>query len=167
MDHVTTELIVEIRYGDQLNKGRNLKALIDTGSSGCIILNEFTIGIHHKKCEKSQQWMTKGGLFSTNGICPIKFYLPEFSTQECIKWNFHIDNSKQIVKSRYDMIIGRDLLEQLPLDIKFSDQTLTWQEVTVPMKTINQLDNQNINEIVKQCYDQYTLAKLHGGQWKF
>jgi hypothetical protein len=29
--------------------------------------------------------MTKGGLFKTNGMCPIKFYLPEFSTQESIK----------------------------------------------------------------------------------
>jgi hypothetical protein len=45
--HIATELIVEIRHGEKLNKSRNLKALIDTGSSGCIILNEFTAGIHH------------------------------------------------------------------------------------------------------------------------
>jgi hypothetical protein len=38
--HIATELIVEIRHGKKLNKSRNLKALIDTGSSGCI---------HHKK----------------------------------------------------------------------------------------------------------------------
>ncbi len=125
LTHLATELIVEVRYGDKLNKSRNLKALIDTGSSGCIILNEFTAGIHHKKSEDAQQWMTKGGLFKTNGICPIKFYLPEFSTQECIKWKFHIDNSIQTVKSHYDVMIGRDRLEQLPLDIEFSDKTLT------------------------------------------
>jgi hypothetical protein len=122
-------------------------------------LNEFTVGIHHKKCEKSQQWMTKGGLFSTNGICPIKFYIPEFSTQECAKWNFHVDDSKQVVKSCYDLILGCDLLEQLPLDIKFSDQTITWQEVTVPMKKIDQQDNQNINEIVEKCYESVHLGK--------
>ena len=104
--------------------------------------------------------MTKGGLFKTNGICPIKFYLPEFSTQECIKWKFHIDNSIQTVKSRYDVIIGRDLLEQLPLDIKFSDKTLTWQEVSIPMKTTEELDKQNINEIVEQCYESTCLNKI-------
>jgi hypothetical protein len=49
LSHSTTELIVEVRFGDKLDKSRNLKALIDTGSSGCIILNEFTKGIHHKK----------------------------------------------------------------------------------------------------------------------
>jgi hypothetical protein len=131
--------------------------LIDTGSSGCIILNEFTAGIHHKQSEDSQQWMTKGGLFITNGICPIKFCLPEFSTQECIKWKFHMDNSIQAVKSHYDMIIGRDLVEQLPLDIKFSDKPLSWQEVSIPMKTTEELDEQNINEIVEHRYESTCL----------
>jgi hypothetical protein len=51
------------------------------------------------------------------------------------------------------MILGRDLLEQLPLDIKFSDRTMSWQEVTIPMKKADELDYQNINETVKQCYE--------------
>jgi hypothetical protein len=55
LNHLATELIVKVQYGDKLNKSRNLKALtIDTGSSGCIILNEFTAGIHHKESEDSQ-----------------------------------------------------------------------------------------------------------------
>ncbi len=58
------------------------------------------------------------------------------------------------------MIIGRDLLEQLPLDIKFSDKTLTWQEVSIPMKTTEELDKQNINEIVKQCYEPVHLGDI-------
>jgi hypothetical protein len=47
----------------------------------CHLLNEFTTGINHKRSEDPQQWMTKGGIFQTSGICPVKFYLPEFSTQ--------------------------------------------------------------------------------------
>jgi hypothetical protein len=58
------------------------------------------------------------------------------------------------------MIIGRDLLEQLPIDIKFSDQTLSQQEVTIPMKTIDELDKQNINKIVEQCYESVHLNEL-------
>jgi hypothetical protein len=34
LNHLATELIIEVRYGDKLNKSGNLKALIDTGSSG-------------------------------------------------------------------------------------------------------------------------------------
>jgi hypothetical protein len=160
LNHVATELIVEVRYGDKLNKSCNLEALIDTGSSGCIILTEVTTGIHHKQSEASQQWMIKGGLFRTSGICPVRFYLPEFSTQECVKWNSHVDSSKQTVKSHYDMILGCDLLEQLPLDIKFSDHTMMWQEVTAPMKTVDQLDSQNIDEIVEECYKSVHLGKI-------
>jgi hypothetical protein len=66
----------------------------------------------------------------------------------------------QTVKSHYDMIIGLDLLEQLPLDIKFSDRTLSWQEVTIPMKTMEELNKQNIDEIVKQCYESVHLGEI-------
>jgi hypothetical protein len=58
------------------------------------------------------------------------------------------------------MIIGRDLLEQLPLDIKFSDQTLSWQEVTIPMKTSEELNKQNINKTVEQCYESVRLGEI-------
>jgi hypothetical protein len=126
--------------------------LTDTGLSGCIILNEFVAGIHHKQSEGPQQWMTKGGVFKTNGICPVKFCPPEFSTQEVTKWKFHADNSKQTAKNRHHVTTaGGDLSEQLPSDIKFSDQTPTWQEITAPMKTVDESDTQNVNEILKQC----------------
>jgi hypothetical protein len=164
LNHIATQLTIKVLwYIDKLNKSHNLKALIDTGLSGCIILNEFTTGIHHKQSEASQQWMTKGGIFKTSSICPIRFYLPEFSSRECVGWNFHVDGSKQTVNCRYDMIVGCNLLEQLPLDIKFSNHTLMWQEVTVPMKTVDQLDSQNIDEIVEQCYESVHLGKITQG----
>lgn len=50
----------------------------------------------------------KGVLFEMSGICPVTFYLPEFSTQECVKWNYLVNSSKEAVRNRYDMIIGRE-----------------------------------------------------------
>jgi hypothetical protein len=47
---------------------------------------------------------------------------------------FHADNSKHMTASRCDVILGRDLLEQLPLDVKFPDRTMPWQEATIPVK---------------------------------
>jgi hypothetical protein len=124
-------------------------------------LNEFIAGTQHqKRGENSQRWITKGGLFETNGICAVKLYIPEFSTQECVKWKCHVDSSKQRVKSRYDMIIGRDLLKQLPLDIKFSDHTLSWQERSIPMKLKDELDSKNINTIVKECYESILTGEM-------
>ena len=37
-------------------------------------------------------------------------------------WNFHVHDSQD--NSRYDMIIGRDLLSELQMDICFSDFTI-------------------------------------------
>jgi hypothetical protein len=59
--HATTESTVdEMRGGHKLNKSRSPNALTDAGSSGCIILNELTKGINHKRCEDPQQWVIKG-----------------------------------------------------------------------------------------------------------
>jgi hypothetical protein len=160
LTHATAESIVEMRHSDRLDRSRNLKASIDAGSSGCIILNEFTKGIHHKKGEDPQQWMTKGGPFQTNCVCPANLCPPEFSTQECVEWKFHADNSKHVGKSRYDMILGRNLSEQLPLDVKLSDDgTATWQAVTISVKIVDESDDQNVNEIVEQCHETGHLAK--------
>jgi hypothetical protein len=30
---------------------------------------------------------------------------------------------------------------------------MSWQETTIPMKKADELDNQNVNEIVEQCYE--------------
>jgi hypothetical protein len=58
-----------------------------------------------------------------------------------------------MTKNRYDVILGRNLLEQLPSDVKFSDGTMSWQEATIPVKKADELDNQNINKIVKQRHE--------------
>ena len=38
-----------------------------------------------------------------------------------MKWNFHVDESD---KGRYDIILGRDLLTALVLNLKFSDHVI-------------------------------------------
>jgi hypothetical protein len=161
LSHATAESTVETRCRHKSDKSRSPKALIDTGSSGCIILNELTVGINHKQCEDPQPWMTKGGVFQTSGICPVKFYLPEFSTQERVKWNFHADNSKHMTKSCCDMILGRNRSEQLPSDVKFCDRTMSWQGAvpTIPVKKADEPDDQNVNESVKQRYETGHLHK--------
>ena len=35
----------------------------------------------------------------------------------------------------YDMIIGRDLLECLKMDIKYSTSTMIWDDAEIPMKS--------------------------------
>jgi hypothetical protein len=37
---------------------------------------------------------------------------------------------------------------------------MSWQEATIPMKKADELNNQNINEIVEQCYETGHLHKV-------
>jgi uncharacterized protein YqgV (UPF0045/DUF77 family) len=86
--------------------------------------------------------------------------LPEFSTQEATKWKFHAYSSKQTANSHCHVTMGQDLSEQLPPDVKFSKQTPTWQEVTVPMKTVDESDTQDVNEIVEQCHESGHMSEV-------
>ena len=69
---------------------------------------------------------------TTTGKCKINFILPEFHSDRVISWDAHVHESN--VTQKYDMIIGRDLLNALNMDIRFSDQTITWEDGMIPMK---------------------------------
>ena len=47
----------------------------------------------------------------------IDFCLPEFSVTKIVTWKCHADLSTNVI---YDMILGRDLITALGLDLKFS-----------------------------------------------
>ena len=61
-----------------------------------------------------------------------------------VTWNFHVDESQK--KSRYDMIIGWELLLELKLDLCFSDQTIrgnggAYEGCTISMNDTSDLRN--------------------------
>ena len=132
------EVVVEIRSPNEEDKRRILRCLIDSGSTGCIILNEFTAGLQKQNC-KSAKWTTKGGVFSTDSECTVPFYIADSSTQKLINWTCHIDTSDRSASSNYDMMIGKDLLNELGIDIKFSSGTLKWEDTEVPMRDFGEL----------------------------
>jgi hypothetical protein len=143
--------MLEARQEREAGKSRNPKALIDTGSSGCIILNELAKGIHHKGREVPQQWMTKGGIFQTNAVLVLQsFTCPNFPRKSASNGIFtwtHLSAPQKVAK----MILGCDLLVLLPLlEIKSSDNTASWQEVTIPVKPADEPDCQSVNKIVEQ-----------------
>ena len=63
-------------------------------------------------------WETQAGNFKTSKKVNVDFFLPEFSATEIVTWKYHVDESNN---GRYDIILGRDLLTALVLDLKFSD----------------------------------------------
>ena len=64
------------------------------------------------------KWNTQLGRTTTNLKVKIDFTLPDLNDMNVVTWNFHVDDSS---KGRYDMILGRDPLPYLGLNLKLSD----------------------------------------------
>jgi predicted aspartyl protease len=102
-----------------------IKVLIDTGTSKMIVKYQHTHKLKHTKDyeEKPTYFQTTAGMFQTHAKAKIQFTLIE-----------HVAHVAKDL-SNYDMIIGRDLLHELGIDVKFSTKTMEWDGVSIPMKT--------------------------------
>ena len=58
--------------------------------------------------------------------------LPELHDDRMIEWDFHLADDL----GNYDMIIGRDLLQELGLVIDFKAMEVEWDDARMPMKDI-------------------------------
>ena len=67
---------------------------------------------------------------ATTSKVRAQFTLPELHDDKLIDWDVHVTSNL----GAYDMIIGRDILEFLKIDICFSDHTIRWLEHTMPFK---------------------------------
>jgi transposase InsO family protein len=143
--HPTTELVVTLKVK---HEEYVLRALADTGASSSIILEAYISKdvIKHKNGNKTT-WNTMGGQFTTDKTGVVTFLLPEFNLKKQITWEFHVDGRSKPSET-YGMIIGRDLLGKLGIILNFSDQTVTWDTDTIPMKDRGSLNTQKaITEI--------------------
>ena len=110
---------------------KKIRILLDSGSSGSIILEKFI----HKLCMKNDattSWITKGGNFQTSKTCKTTFILKEFFKNKSIEWNLYVDSTPGL--HWYDMILGHDVLSKLRIMLNFKDQTMTWDDLTISMK---------------------------------
>ena len=87
-----------------------------------------------KKREKNM-WNTKGGNFRTSHTAKVQITLPELDSNKIVIWNCHADLTDG--NSRYDMIIGRDLLRELKFNIDFGNDEINCKEGPYEAKNIN------------------------------
>ena len=109
-----------------------VKALLDSGAAGSLVTKEFVNKLR-KKRSASQSWNTPGGTLTTNETVKAQFTTPELQDNKLIEWNLHVTDSL----GSNDMIIGRDLLQFLRIDILFSDQTAQWGTSRMPFKDVD------------------------------
>ena len=88
------------------------------------------------------KWKTMAGTVSTRGTAKVEFSLPEFHEDKLLEWNVHLTPKL----GNYDMIVGRDLLTEIGIDIHFSTHTCTWGNTLLFQKRMKQLDLSLISE---------------------
>ena len=99
----------------------------------------------HQDLDKIHKLDYQAGTFKTDRKVKCQFTLPEFHEGKDISWNMYVDESDARLNS-YDMIIGRDLLHELGIDLLFSLGVMKWDNATVPMRDPSQLRGTNIDD---------------------
>ena len=67
------------------------------------------------------QWYTQADNITTNRKVKVCSALPALSATDVLTWKCHVDDS---AKGRYNMILGRDLLTELLLNLKLSARVI-------------------------------------------
>ena len=107
--------------------------LLDTGSERSVIKAAHS---QHGKVTKghTMKFRTPSGTFLSKNATDVEFTLNEFSESRRIRWKFHV--LPEDSKLPYDMIIGRDLMRKLKMDVLYSDNVVTWDELRLPMHEV-------------------------------
>jgi hypothetical protein len=135
-----------------------LRILLDSGATSSIILGKWTKKLRNKPA-KTTSWNTKGGTFKTNLKCKIQFSLPEFNEHKVIEHTVHVDTNTK--NSRYDMIVGSDLLSELGFIFDYESRIMTWEGSSVPMKMQDSLqDPIELISYIEELFESESVKEL-------
>lgn len=110
-------------------KPKTVKILLDSGGSGCIIRRALAKKLRKVRSTPTK-WTTAAGTFNTNYAVQTQFSLPELHEGRLINWDMHVSDTL----SDYDIIVGRDMLAELGIDLLFSSRSVVWDDVSIPFK---------------------------------
>lgn len=138
--------VVFVRFNTKRGKPKpvTLRALLDSGASSSLVVKKHVSKLKQYKPNVGNSFTTPAGVFKTAGTIKGEFIMPELHDNKMIEWKLHVAQGL----GAYDMIIGRDILEGLGIDIMFSSQTISWEDVDIPFKDMDatELDSFFIRE---------------------
>ena len=127
---------------------QRLRILFDSGCSATLINKKF---VRHWKKSRNEnvKWKTKAGVFKTKRRCEIEFTLPAFHENRNITCNAYIDESHH-EESHYDMIIGRELMITLGINLMFATAEIQWDNATIQMQPPESLRGDWVDALEKE-----------------
>ena len=134
--HPTPTTLVNVRKGKkgQAIQWNGLYVLFDSGASDSFVREKYVKHLKHKFTKKVTDYEVAGGKFTTKKEVKVRFSLPEFCDSKIITGRFKIDSDSTDKGLGYDMIVGRDLLFKLGVELNFKDEVISWDSMSCPMK---------------------------------
>ena len=120
------------KHPDRTDEHQCLRVLFDSGCSATLINKRF-VKHWNKTNLKPIKWSTKAGSFKTKRRCDIEFTLPAFHEHRKISCNAYVDESHH-ESCNYDMIIGRDMMHSLGINLLFDTAEISWDNAKVHMQ---------------------------------
>ena len=117
-------VFLEGKKGRQ-SKNWLVKYLVESGASEYIISKAKQDKLPVKKTKQERQWSTDSGVLTINTKTATSYSFPELPSNKLINKPLHVVN---LNIDRYDMIVGRDLIISLGIDIHGADVTIHWDD---------------------------------------
>ena len=121
---ITLGILHSKKNSFKLKHQKRVKSLLDTGC-GATLIHHSLLGKLPLQTDRPSNRSTKAGHFRTTKTCKINFALLAFHEHRNISWTAFVDETDKL-SSRYDMIIGRDLLDELGMNFLFLSSLMEW-----------------------------------------
>lgn len=108
---------------------------MDSDASDSIMMQSCTNKFHLKLWNSNNEYHTVGGVTdSSKQTDKLTFSFPELNETRKIAKSFYI---LDMTSKRYDLIIGRNFMADIGLDVLASNQTITWDDAAIPWMNID------------------------------
>ena len=122
-------------------KKQIVRVLLDSGSDRDLVFvnTDKSMFLPYSKRLVQQSWNTSNGIFQTKQKARVELNFFDYSDS---KWYYSkpdVVKYRKESKPQFDLILGSETMKELGIVLDFKSKTITFDEITLPMRNINLL----------------------------
>jgi hypothetical protein len=132
-------------------KQRIVGILLDSGSDGDLIFvsKDKPMLLPYSKRLVPQSWNTLNGIFQKRRKARVELNFFEYSDSKRFYMEPDVVEYNKDSKLQYDLVLGTETMKEFGTILNFSDKMITIDEVILPMRNINNLQDSSILRVLK------------------